>query len=218
MQSDTQNGPAEAATVTGSSSQQQAEKRRRSSSRFRLLCAAAAVLAALTVTAAIMGKSFTDKLAPAHAQPSAAPSASAAGQPAQPTQPAQPASPFPTDDLGFVNSAARCDGTQTAMAIGRTQRSLVVICVNQHGSYEYRGVRISDQTPLTVPAETTSGGAFVAENEGVTYTVSSTQLLVTSGNSVINREPMIEYQQPHSSATPTGAAPATPAPASAPAR
>ena len=200
--------------MTGSSSQQQAEKRRRSSSRFRLLCAAAAVLAALTVTAAIMGKSFTDKLAPAHAQPSAAPSASAAGQPAQP---AQPASPFPTDDLGFVNSAARCDGTQTAMAIGRTQRSLVVICVNQHGNYEYRGVRISDQTPLTVPAETTGGG-FVAENEGVTYAVSSTQLLVTSGNSVINREPMIEYQQPHSSATPTGAAPATPAPASAPAR
>jgi len=215
MQSDTQNGTAEAATVTGSSSQQQAEKRRRSSSRFRLLCAAAAVLAALTVTAAIMGKSFTDKLAPAHAQPSAAPSASAAGQP---TQPAQPASPFPTDDLGFVNSAARCDGTQTAMAIGRTQRSLVVICVNQHGNYEYRGVRISDQTPLTVPAETTSGGAFVAENEGVTYTVSSTQLLVTSGNTVINREPMIEYQQPHSSATPTSAAPAASAPTSAPAR
>jgi len=200
--------------VTGSSSQQQAEKRRRSSSKFRILCAAAAVLAALTVTAAIMGKSFTNKLAPAHAQPSAAPSASAAAQPAQP---AQSASPFPTDDLGFVNSAARCDGTQTAMAIGRTQRSLVVICVNQHGNYEYRGVRISDQTPLTVPAETTSRGAFVAENEGVTYTVSSTQLLVTSGNTVINREPMIEYQQPHSSATATGAAPMTSAPTSAPA-
>lgn len=52
------------------------------------------------------------------------------------------------------NSAARCDGTQTALAVGRTQRSLVVICADQNGRYEYRGVRISDGALLKAPAET----------------------------------------------------------------
>jgi hypothetical protein len=102
----------------------------------------------------------------------------------------------PTDDRGFINSAARCEGTNTAIAIGRTQRSLVVICPEQNGKYEYRGVRVSDGADLTVAAETTVEHAFLAENDGVTYAVSPTQLLVTAGETVINREPMIEYRVP----------------------
>jgi hypothetical protein len=40
-----------------------------------------------------------------------------AGEPLRPTV-AAPAGPFAVDDRGFVDSDARCDGTQTAVAIG----------------------------------------------------------------------------------------------------
>jgi hypothetical protein len=113
-------------------------------------------------------------------------------------------SPVPTDDRGFLNSAARCEGTNTAIAIGRTQRSLVVICPQQNGKYEYRGVRVSDGAALTVAAETTVDHGFLAETDGVTYAVSPTQLLVTAGESVINREPMIEYRVPGALAAEAG--------------
>src|SRR4051812_36998014 len=45
--------------------------------------------------------------------------------------------PFPYDDSGFINSPARCRGTQPASAIGRTTGSLVVICEEQPGRYTY---------------------------------------------------------------------------------
>lgn len=118
---------------------------------------------------------------------------------------AQPS--FPSDDRGFLNSAARCDASQTALAIGRTQRSLVVICTDANGHYQYRGVRISDAAVLLVPAQTTSTGAYLAQDEGVTYLVSSKQLLVTSGDEVINAEKMIDYRQPHPYSAEVGTAP-----------
>jgi len=114
---------------------------------------------------------------------------------------------FPSDDKGFLNSAARCDAGQTALVIGRTQRSLVVVCADQHGNYQYRGVRISDGALLQVPAETTSSGGYRAQAEDVTYVVSSTQLLVSAGDEVISSEPMIDYRQPHPYAAEVGAAP-----------
>ncbi|MBV9090585.1 MAG: hypothetical protein JO044_11895 [Mycobacteriaceae bacterium] len=162
--------------------------------KFRFVCGIAAALAAATLFAGIMGKWFNNKsLPPAHAQPLAT------------STPGEPASPFPADDRGFVNSAARCDGTQTALAVGRTQRSLVVICADQNGNYQYRGVRISDGALLQEPAETTSDGGFVARNDDMTYTVSAKQLMVTSGETVINQEPMSEYRQPHPFSAEAGA-------------
>ena len=196
--------------MTGTSTQQQTKRRRRLTSKLRFLGGAAAVLAALTLTAGVVGKSFIHRsLPPAHAQQSYAPSTS--------SPQAKPADPFPVDDRGFINSPARCDGTQTATAVGRTQRSLVGICVDQNGKYQYRGVRISDGAPLELPAKTTGSG-YLADNEGVTYAVSSTQLLVTSGETVINREPMIEYRQPRANAADTGAAPRPAATTAAPAQ
>ncbi len=166
-------------------------------SKFRFVGGMVAVFAALTLFAGILAKSFTDKsLPPAHAQLSPSPNSPTATQAQAATQ-SRPAAPFPTDAGGFVNSAARCGSAQTALAVGRTQRSLVVICADQNGRYDYRGVRISNGALLKVMAETTSDGGFLARSEDVTYAVSPTQLLVTSGDTVINREPMIEYRQPH---------------------
>ena len=50
---------------------------------------------------------------------------------------------------GLRQPGARCDGTQSAVAIGRTPGSLVVICGDRNGRYGYRGVRLSDDAVLT---------------------------------------------------------------------
>ncbi|HEX2286664.1 MAG TPA: hypothetical protein VHI10_17880 [Mycobacterium sp.] len=102
---------------------------------------------------------------------------------------------FATDDKGFVNSVARCDGTETVVAIGRTAGSFVVICGEASGQYEYLGVRLLDDAVLKTAAESTPTRGFLARNAGVTYMVSPAELLVTAGDTVIKQEPMIEYRE-----------------------
>jgi hypothetical protein len=136
--------------------------------------------------------------APVAPNPSASPSPSpsqSAGEPVRPTV-AAPAGPFAVDDRGFVNSDARCDGTQTAVAIGRTPGSLVVICGDRSGQYGYRGVRLSDDAVLKTAARTTPKHQFIAQNARVTYSISPAELLVTAGGAVIKKEPMIDYRGP----------------------
>ena len=115
---------------------------------------------------------------------------------------AAPAGPT-SDELGYVGSAARCDDTQTLMAYGRTSRALVVICVSTDGQLEYRGMRITDQAGLSMPAARSADGTIVATNNGVTYAVSPTMLLVSEGDSVLYRDSWIEFRQPRFSGGPT---------------
>jgi hypothetical protein len=103
--------------------------------------------------------------------------------------------PFPSDDRGFIDSSARCHGSQPAYAIGRTPGSLVVICGEQAGQYEYLGVRLSDAAVLRTKAQTDSTRSFLAQRAGVLYAVSPTELKVTAGSTVIKQEPMIEYRE-----------------------
>jgi hypothetical protein len=119
--------------------------------------------------------------------PSAAPPAPA---------PVAPPDPFAVDDRGFVNSGARCDGTETAVAIGRTPGSLVVICGDRNGRYGYRGVRLSDDAVLNTSARSTATHGFIAQNAGATYSISPAELRVTVGGAVIKQEPMIDYRGP----------------------
>lgn len=80
--------------------------------------------------------------------------------------------------------------------MGRTERSLVAICVDRSGHHEYRGVRLRDDVALTVPAERREGGVFAAENDGVVYTVSPAELVISAGEYVIRTEPMLAYSEP----------------------
>ncbi len=80
------------------------------------------------------------------------------------------------------------------MAVGRTQRSVVVICRDGNGSFEYRGVRLSDDAMLTATAESAPTKRFLARHAGVVYSVSETELLVTTGATVIKQEPMLEFR------------------------
>jgi hypothetical protein len=106
-----------------------------------------------------------------------------------------PPAPFPSDDRGFIDSSARCGASQPAYAIGRTKGSLVVICGQRTGQFEYLGVRLSDAAVLRTYAHTNSTRTFLAQKAGVLYAVSSAELKVTSGDIVIKREPMIEYRE-----------------------
>lgn len=111
-----------------------------------------------------------------------------------PTAAAQ-SDPIGTDDRGFIDTEARCEQSTVAVAFGRTQRSLVAICV-QDGAYEYRGVRLRDDALLTADALAIGDGRFTAENDGVTYTFSAKELVITQGDRVVRNEPMVAYVEP----------------------
>jgi hypothetical protein len=129
------------------------------------------------------------------ALPSTTTAASPPNPPAEPlTPPVAAPAPFAVDDRGFVDSDARCDGSQTAVAIGRTVGSLVVICGDRDGRYGYLGVRLSDDAVLKTAARTTPTHGFVAQNAAATYSISPTELRVTAGGAVLKQEPMIDYR------------------------
>jgi hypothetical protein len=114
------------------------------------------------------------------------------------------------DGQGYVDSTARCTPPSTAVFFGSTETSRVAICKTQAGHYEYRGVRVRDGAKLIVPASQ-SGDGYVADNDGITYTVSPKSLVVSVGSKVIREEPMVDSHGPE-----TPAARAAPPPTSTP--
>jgi hypothetical protein len=156
------------------------------------------LLAALAVSVGAVVKWAThEPVSPPNARPSTTIAPSPSQAPAAPLPPPVAApDPFAVDDMGFVNSDARCDGTQTAVAIGRTPGSLVVICGDRNGRYGYLGLRLSDDAVLKASARTTPTHEFIAQNARVTYSISPAELRVTAGGAVIKQEPMIDYRGP----------------------
>jgi len=122
-----------------------------------------------------------------------------------------------TDALGFVNSTARCAAPNTAAAFGSTATSRVAICKSPAGAYGYHGVRISDGATLTAAVTASADGSFVAQKDGVTYTVTSNALTVSDASGTIRSEPMVSYHGPKTTKTPAStvqtpaAQPSTPA-------
>ena len=107
-------------------------------------------------------------------------------------------SPFPADGRGFVNTSARCDGALTGVAFVRTQGSLVAICADSTGGYQYHAARLRDGAVLNVAAENTGARQFVARNDGVSYVLSTNELVITAANAVLRREPVLDYLEPQS--------------------
>jgi hypothetical protein len=111
-----------------------------------------------------------------------------------PTVGAQPES-IATDDRGFIDTEVRCEAPQSAVAFGRTEQSLVAICVDPDGHYEYRGARLGDDAVLTVVAEPTVPGEFFAQKDGVTYTVTAKELVIKS-DEYVRTEPVLQFGTP----------------------
>jgi|SoiMethySBSTD1v2_1073268.scaffolds.fasta_scaffold419377_2 hypothetical protein len=112
-----------------------------------------------------------------------------------PVAAAQPGT-FATDSSGFIDTPARCESPTFAVAIGRTAQSLVAICADGSGHYDYRGVRLSDHSVLDAPATATADGRFVVDNAGFTYTFSPKELVIAQGARVVRTEPMAAYVEP----------------------
>jgi hypothetical protein len=123
-----------------------------------------------------------------------------------------------TDTAGYVESTARCSSPNTVVLFGTTDSSRVAVCKTSNGQYEYRGVRISDGAQLVVNASP-SGDGFVADNNGVSYTVTARSLSVRMGDKVIRDEPMVDFHRPESASAPppTTATSTTPLPPALPA-
>jgi hypothetical protein len=108
---------------------------------------------------------------------------------------------FATDDRGFVGKPARCDAPKSAVALGRTEQSLVVICVDFSGHYEYRGMRVKDNYALLVPDARLLDGKFVARNSAFTYIFSAKELMILQGwGWIIQKQPMVAFVEPRGSA------------------
>jgi hypothetical protein len=129
-----------------------------------------------------------------------------------------------TDALGFVDSTARCAAPNTAVAFGSTAESRVAICKSPAGQFGYHGVRVSDGAKLVASATVASDGSYVAKQDGVTYTVTSSALVVSDASGVIRRETMLTYHGPKTAQSPSAAAqapsaaPAAPQTSAAPAK
>ena len=116
------------------------------------------------------------------------------------------AAPPPSDPRGFVDSTARCEAPSTAVAYGYTAMSRVAICKDESsGQLQYRGVRVADGARLILEATSTDRG-YVAENDGITYTVTSNALIISSGGREIRGEAMVDF---HGSAPSSSGSPST---------
>lgn len=109
---------------------------------------------------------------------------------APPPQPAMLA----MDDRGFVDSIARCDPGQHAVAIAHTAGSAMVICRNADGTHEYTGTRLSDGAFLRLDDVRLIPAGFEARNGGTTYRLSATELVVITGEELLSRDPIVEYR------------------------
>ena len=76
------------------------------------------------------------------------------------------------DDHGFVDTAARCDEREQAVAIARTARAAGVVCREPDGTYEYAGIRLNDGASLRVDDVRVIPMGFEAHNDGTTYRLS----------------------------------------------
>lgn len=162
--------------------------------------AGAVLSSAALVAAAALTLAVHARMPEADAAPSTTPTTTSSAAPESDTG---SGSDYPSDEYGFLDSAARCDDSQVLMSFGRTSRALVAICVDPAGDLEYRGVRLSDETSLTAPAGRASDGSVVATNNGVTYAVSPEMLLVSEGDTVLYRDSWLEFRQPRFSDEPT---------------
>jgi len=116
--------------------------------------------------------------------------------PSKPVAPPRPpVAPAPVIDAhGFVDSAARCDDAQHAVAVARTPRSAVAVCEATDGRFSYRGVRLQDGAALRLDDVRPIPAGFEARNEGTTYRLSPTELVVISGEALQSRDPVVQYR------------------------
>ncbi|MEV6098118.1 protein kinase [Nocardia sp. NPDC051981] len=101
-----------------------------------------------------------------------------------------------TDTQGFTAQPPRCNAGDPAMAIGRTDKSRLVVCRTATGRFYYKGVRISDNAGIQLDDPVPDGtGGFTVTNptDDTQYRITAYSLVITTGGQVAANESMIEY-------------------------
>ncbi|MGW4241048.1 protein kinase domain-containing protein [Nocardia sp. NPDC004722] len=101
-----------------------------------------------------------------------------------------------TDGQGFTSQSPRCNADDPAMAIGRTDKSRLVVCRTAAGRYYYKGLRISDNAGIQLDDPTPDGtGGFNVTNptDGTKYSITAYALVISNGGQSLANESMLEY-------------------------
>jgi hypothetical protein len=102
--------------------------------------------------------------------------------------------PRGTDLEGFLGYPdARCSSANPAVAIGRTPKSLVVICEDYDGRFYLKGLGLADGHSVKIENFVLVEDQFTASSSGVRCLVSPVALTITRGPATITNEPMLEY-------------------------
>ncbi|HEY2504637.1 MAG TPA: hypothetical protein VGI68_25315 [Mycobacterium sp.] len=104
--------------------------------------------------------------------------------------------PAGTDELGFLNSAARCDPGHPPAAMGSTTQTALVLCQTGPGAFYYVSVRLSDRVVTALDNAVRSEGGFDVTNpaDGTRYQIRPHRLtfLMANGQSA-GQENMVTY-------------------------
>ncbi len=101
-----------------------------------------------------------------------------------------------TNAEGFVGyPGAQCDPGSTPAVMGRTTKSLVVICEVGPADYYYRGLRLLDGASIELSNAVRSSGGFdvTNPNDGTRYQVRPNGISITTPDGQVFSEPMIAY-------------------------
>jgi hypothetical protein len=185
---------------TAALSQEQQRSLRCSASTRRLTPMAAGLFFAIVGAVISVATTFaiSDLPAPIRGNASTAPPASPSARPDYLSDQAAAliARPAPrgTDVQGFVGYPdARCNSANPAVAMGRTSKSLIVICQNYAGRFYYKGFGLKGGRSVEVDDLELAEDKFTTTSNGALYLVSSTALTITRGSTSVVDEPMLEY-------------------------
>jgi hypothetical protein len=102
--------------------------------------------------------------------------------------------PRGSDLQGFLGYPdVRCNSANPAVAVGRTPKSLVVICEDYDGRFYFKGLGLADGHSVKIEDFVLVEDQFTASSSGVRCLVSPVALTITRGPATITNEPMLEY-------------------------
>lgn len=99
------------------------------------------------------------------------------------------------DGQGFLSMPnARCNESNPAVAVARTTKSYVVVCLTGVGRYYYKGVRAADNAAIEIDDPVPSGSGFTASGDGARYRLDQNYLTITDNSGdVLGKEPVVEF-------------------------
>ena len=100
-----------------------------------------------------------------------------------------------TDSQGYLNyPGARCNYTNQAVSIVRTEESLIVVCITGANRFYYKGLRLSDGAAIEIDDPTyQSPGTWYARAGETLYHFNEYEFYISNSSvGIIGYEPVLE--------------------------